>query len=343
MKINAISILILVGIVVFAIMACFSISLVATPLSRSNQPDSNGAAATVQAVATETMYVMTQNASASIPATATSIPETSTPIRSANTDVPTVVSYCDWAIFIKDVTIPDETQVSAGEVFTKVWRLQNGGNCTWSPDYMLVFSNGDPMGSTTQIRLPGYVAPGQTVDVSVTLTAPASTGYYKGYWMLRNPSGSFFGAGSKADEAFHVEIRTIAESQYGKITGNLSYPSEFIPAMRVAAFSLTNGKAYFLDTANGQGVYSINVPPGTYYVVSYLYQGVPGNTGQVDSYTLGGGPFAGGYTNMVPCGLAAGCDDHALLAVVVEAGQTVTVNPGDWYAPEGAFPSIPNP
>jgi hypothetical protein len=133
------------------------------------------------------------------------------------------------------------------------------------------------------------------------------------------------------------------ESQYGTITGNLSFPSEFIPAMRVAAFSLTDGKVYFLDTAKAQGVYSINVPPGTYYVVSYPYPGIPGNTGQADSYTLSDGPYAGGYTKMVPCGLSVGCDDHALLPVVVEDGLTVTADPGDWYAPEGAFPIMPHP
>ena len=127
------------------------------------------------------------------------------------------------------------------------------------------------------------------------------------------------------------------------VTGKLSYPSEFLPPMRVVLFSLTNGKAYFVDTAKGQGEYSIDVPEGTYYLVSYLYEGIAGNTGQVDSYTLGGGPYAGGYTQMVPCGLAAGCDDHTLLPITVMGGQTVTADPGDWYAPEGTFPLMPNP
>ncbi len=335
--------IIIFGIFVFTILACISITLMAVPLLRSSQPDSNDAAATIQAIVSQTVRVMTQNTPTSVPATSTTIPATSTPIQSTKMDISTGVSYCDWVRLIKDVTIPDGTQVSVGEVFTKVWRLQNIGTCTWTPDYMLVSSSGDPMGSTTEIRLAGDVAPGQTVDVSVTLTAPASAGYYKSDWMLRNPSGTLFGTGSKANEPFYVEIRTLVDSQYGTITGNLSYPSEFIPAMRVAAFSLTNGEVYFLDTAKGQGVYSINVPPGTYYVVSYPYQGVPGNTGQADSYMLGGGPYAGGYTNMVPCGLSAGCDDHALLAVVVERGQTVKADPGDWYAPEGTFPLMPNP
>lgn len=129
----------------------------------------------------------------------------------------------------------------------------------------------------------------------------------------------------------------------GTITGKLSYPSEFIPPLRVVAFSLTDGNAYFVDTAMNQPEFFLPVPAGTYYVVSYPYEGNPGSTGQADSYTLSGGPFAGGYTQMVPCGLAVGCDDHTLLAVTVAAGQIVTADPGDWYAPEGTFPPVPNP
>jgi hypothetical protein len=113
--------------------------------------------------------------------------------------------------------------------------------------------------------------------------------------------------------------------------------------MRVALFSLTDGNAYFVDTAKGQGDYSIEVPAGSYYVVSYLYEGAAGKTGETDSYTLGGGPFAGGYTKMVLCGLAASCDDHTLLSVTVAEGQTVRADPGDWYAPNGMFPPMPNP
>ena len=82
------------------------------------------------------------------------------------------------------------------------------------------------------------------------------------------------------------------------ITGKLSYPSEFIPAMRVVAFSLTDGKAYFVDTAMNQGTYSLAVPGGKYYIVSYVYEGNAGQTDVADSFTLGGGPFSGGFTQM---------------------------------------------
>jgi len=129
----------------------------------------------------------------------------------------------------------------------------------------------------------------------------------------------------------------------GTVTGQLSYPSEFLPPTRVVLFSLSDKKAYFVDTAKGQAQFSLNVPAGAYYLVSYPYEGTAGNTGQVDSYTLAGGSYAGGYTQMVPCGLAAGCNDHTLLPITVTESQTINADPGDWYAPEGTFPPLPNP
>ena len=265
MKFNTNSILILFGIVAFAIMACFPVTLMAMPLLRPNQPDSNDSSATVQAIVTQTMSAVTQS-----PPTSTPVPATATPIPATNTPVPTAVSYCDWVMFVKDVTIPDGTQLSAGEVFTKVWRLQNRGTCTWTPDYMLVYTSGDQMGSTTAVRLPGYVAPGQTVDVSVTLTAPASAGYHISYWMLRNPSGALFGAGNKANEAFYVEIKTkVDDFPYGTVTGSLCYPSEFNPPLTLYFEKAGTIEKIQFSIPENQNVYSVVLPSGTYYAYAW--------------------------------------------------------------------------
>jgi hypothetical protein len=136
---------------------------------------------------------------------ATALP-TFTPITSSK---PLPVTYCDWAAYIKDVTIPDGTIFAPGAQFTKTWRLQNIGTCSWTPSYALVFSSGNPMGGPTVVALPGNVNPGQTIDVSVNLTAPASEGPYRGYWLLRNASGSLFGLGAAANSAFYVDIRVV--------------------------------------------------------------------------------------------------------------------------------------
>ena len=101
MKLTTNSILILFGIFAFAIMACFPVTLMAMPLLQPSHPNSNDAAATIQAVVTQTMGAVTPSAP-----TATPLPATATPVPATNTPVPTAVSYCDWVMFIKDVTIP---------------------------------------------------------------------------------------------------------------------------------------------------------------------------------------------------------------------------------------------
>jgi hypothetical protein len=295
MKLTTNSILILFGIIAFAIMACFPVTLIAMPLLGPAQPDSVDSMATIQAIVTQTIAAATQNAPTSIPATGTPVPATSTPLQPTNTAVPTAVSYCDWLAFVKDVTIPDGTAMGPGEVFTKTWRLQNRGTCTWTPDYMLVYTSGDQMGSTTAVRLPGNVAPGQTVDVLVTLTAPNVNGYQRGYWMLRNPSGALFGTGAKANEAFYVEIKVTPESlPHGEVKGSLCYPSEFNPAMTLYFEEASTGETIRFSIPEAQNSYSVLLPNGRYYAYAwapgYNLEGAYTDTnGLMKSFLVSGG------------------------------------------------------
>ena len=138
-------------------------------------------------------------------ATATNIP-TNTPVPPTATARPTATPVpCNWALFIKDVTVPDNTTFSPGESFTKTWRLKNIGSCAWTTGYSMVFLNGVSMNGTT-VTMPHKVNPGETVDLSVDLVAPNQTGTYRGNWMLRNKDGRF-GIGDGADIAFWVQIK----------------------------------------------------------------------------------------------------------------------------------------
>jgi hypothetical protein len=262
MKINTNSILILFGIVAFAIMACFPVTLMAMPLLQPSQPDLNDASATIQAIVTQTMAGVTP-----IAPTSTPVPATATPIPATNTPVSTAISYCDWVTFVKDVTIPDGSQRSPGEVFTKVWRLQNRGTCTWTPDYDVVFYSGSQMSGTT-MQVPGYVAPGQSVDVAVTFTAPSTPGHYVGYWILRNASGKLFGSGAWADEAFYVDIY-VKDLPHGTVTGALCYPSEFNPPMTLYFEKVGTAETIQFSIAENQNFYSVLLPSGRYYAYAW--------------------------------------------------------------------------
>ncbi len=122
------------------------------------------------------------------------------------------ISRCDWAQFVADVTVPDGTKVSPGVNFTKTWRLKNIGTCTWTTSYALVFSSGSQMGGSSPSNLPKTVPPGQTADVTLSLTAPGSAGRYIGYWKFQNAAGAVFGIGSTGDKAWWVEINVSGSS-----------------------------------------------------------------------------------------------------------------------------------
>jgi len=123
-----------------------------------------------------------------------------------NTPAASPTATCDLGQFIKDVTIPDGTTFAPGEKFTKTWRIRNTGTCTWS-GYSLVFDSGDAMNGTSPNPI-GTVGPGQEVDLSVNLTAPATNGSYRGYWRIRNPSGVLIPIlGGTQGKSFFVDIK----------------------------------------------------------------------------------------------------------------------------------------
>ncbi len=141
-------------------------------------------------------------------------PPTPTPVVVpiiTETPVPTGTVGCDKAQFISDVTVPDGTTFAPNATFTKTWRLKNVGTCTWTPAYSVSFVSGDRMGGVDTL-LPQSVVPGQTVDVSVNLTAPSLAGSYRGYWELKNSSGNLFGIGSSFDKPFWVAINVSGAS-----------------------------------------------------------------------------------------------------------------------------------
>ena len=105
------------------------------------------------------------------------------------------------------------------------------------------------------------------------------------------------------------------------------YPSEYIPGMKIVAFEKDGSSWYWIISPAYSSEYTIeNLPPGVYYVVAYNLEF----------------DIAGGYTKAVICGLTDGCNDHTLVDVVVESGQTTYgIDPWDWYAGPGAYPEMP--
>lgn len=139
----------------------------------------------------------------------TATPPTSTPDTSTTTtpgapgETPSTSGVCtDSAVLIEDVTVPDNSVMQPGQHFTKTWRFLNNGKCNWS-GYTIAFFAGDRMSTPDSVPVPSTEA-GQTVDVSVELTAPSIDGSYTGYYVLKNDKGETLPIG--IEQAFWLKI-----------------------------------------------------------------------------------------------------------------------------------------
>src|SRR5688572_30774374 len=90
----------------------------------------------------------------------TDVPPTASPTLDPLSASPTP-SCRDSAVFVEDVTVPDNTRLDAEEKFTKTWKLQNTGSCTWT-DYTIAFVSGDKMDAPDSVPVP-------ETDVSATV------------------------------------------------------------------------------------------------------------------------------------------------------------------------------
>lgn len=107
-------------------------------------------------------------------------------------------------------TVPDGSKFYVNEFFTKSWRLKNSGSCTWNENFNVVWVEGELMNANSANAFTTVpIAPGEYVEVEVTMQGPPQPGIYKGYWMLRSNTGEYFGVGINGNEWFWVEIETI--------------------------------------------------------------------------------------------------------------------------------------
>lgn len=156
----------------------------------------------------------------------TEIPPTATATLDPLTPRATSAPTCrDAAVFIEDVTIPDNTNLSQGEKFTKTWKLQNTGTCDWT-GYTAAFSSGDRMSAPDSVPVPDTPAE-STVEVSVDLTAPSIDGSYKGNFELRNTAGAVVPIG--IDNTFWVKIVVgAAAAQIGTTNCNYTTNPDYV-------------------------------------------------------------------------------------------------------------------
>lgn len=116
---------------------------------------------------------------------------------------------CDLVKFIQDVTIPDNTKMAPGADFTKTWRLQNAGSCIWTSVYGITYEGDNLLNAPSFSPITsGTVPPGQSVDITVNLTAPDTGGVYRQNFKLVNASGDKFALGD-GSKPFWAQIEVV--------------------------------------------------------------------------------------------------------------------------------------
>jgi Ig-like domain-containing protein len=175
---------------VLAVIASFV--LIASACGSSAQQDSAISTAVAQTMqAQQTVSMSTAPVRTDTPAPAASSPATVT--GAPLTQV--APGLCNVSASLVGETIPDGTILQPGAIFTKVWKIQNIGTCTWNSSWQLAFYGGDQMDGLIVYNFPEPAQPGETLEIPIILRAPTGDGIYTGEWMLKSPWGVSFGVG----------------------------------------------------------------------------------------------------------------------------------------------------
>jgi len=169
---------------------------------------------------------------------------TPTPVLPAVTVTPP--ACVDGMQFVSDVTLEDNDMrtpalLNPGEAFVKIWRVANSGTCTWTSKYRLVYAYGNVSGAQMNgqpVSLPGNVIPGQTIDLSVKLTAPRELTTYQGFWQMENAAGVRFG------QTIWVGITTLSGNIYPTVTAQPANVDACLVTLKAPKYSITVKTAF---------------------------------------------------------------------------------------------------
>ncbi|MBE3117903.1 MAG: hypothetical protein IMZ50_03990 [Candidatus Atribacteria bacterium] len=177
--------------------------------------------------------------------TGTAIPTATAEPKSATT--PGLLTN-DVAQFVSE-TYPDWTNIPLGTSFTKTWTFRNAGTTTWTTGYFLKLTSATyPLGQTlnvpNKISLTKSIKPGDTVNVSVNLQAPAADGTYSFHWHMETPAGQIV-SGDGYDIWVNFTVGDVAvNNNYSQ--GNLSL--ELVSVEKDAAYTNFHLCAQYPDT-----------------------------------------------------------------------------------------------
>lgn len=179
--------------------------------------------------------------------------ETSTPPIAAFT--PTASEGCEnkttITTWMRDGVTYDakevEKKLAPGKNFVMSWIVNNSGTCTWNDKYKFIFESGERLTTADTFAIMPFeqtVPPGDSLTITVTMTAPAAPGNYESAFSLVNAEG---------DAILTVGVLTnVGTSSSGSLPapGDLRYAYDCTAG--VVSITLT-----WIDKANGEEGYRI--------------------------------------------------------------------------------------
>jgi hypothetical protein len=180
--------LIIVTVLLLVLVMTFLFSM------RSNQPTTPPPTVNVSGIQTAAVSVfiseLTRTAQALPTATVTNTPIPTLTLQETEAVSPT--PSCYRLLFVKDMTIPDNTVMTPAQVFTKTWLVENSGTCAWRPGFKLVLVGGDAMGGSP-FTLIQTINPGDRIEISIKMVAPTNqNGIIQGTWQMSDENGTLF-------------------------------------------------------------------------------------------------------------------------------------------------------
>jgi hypothetical protein len=177
--------------------ACSTSTPTSTPTIDLN-PFRTQVASTVLAQVTQALALTPSTTP--IPSPTATLAPSSTPAQPTNTSTSPQATLAsetpgtptaDLAEWVSQ-SVADGTVFAPGEAFTITWRLKNAGTSTWTPAYLFRFYSGNAFGAPEEILLGQEVAPGETVDITLSMEAPTTLGDYRSDWVMSNELRSNF-------------------------------------------------------------------------------------------------------------------------------------------------------
>lgn len=194
---------------------------------------------------------------------------TITPRPSSNT----ATQSCSYGANLVASSLPHGARVNPGQKVTQTWQLENTGNCRWEA-VTLQYAGGSGLGSPSNAPQVPLTDPGESAQVTVSLTAPQQAGVHRGDWQLMNADSRAFGPQTLV-AVVEIPRRRASSGGSGTSTGTGSGPS--------SGGTSSGGSGGGSGGSSGLGGTGFNIPPWLSNVLNNMVLPELNNAGMIPS------------------------------------------------------------